>query len=208
MALGNYTPFRAKHVTGIAFGQTAIPEQDLDSTTTSLVNAFADNCGTGILDLVGAADTNNPTRSYAFAKDFSTSGNERASSEEALLGADGQGSQNTELGYGNNTKITVEFTSVYRNPMVTAIFNDNTRSCLIKLDNNESSTTGELYILFTNIVMEHVGSLTMNADGMMEQKVKFSVRGGFAGSQVAVTDTNSYRKYRVGEDVAEEIRIS
>lgn len=209
MALGNYTPFQAKHVTAIQFGSTALPSQDMDSTATSLPNAFDDNNNSiPLIDLTGSADTNNPTKSHAFAKDFTTSGNERTSSEEALLGADSSGSQNTEIMYGGVSKITVEFTCVYRNSLVTGIFNDSTKCCIIQLDNSESSTTGELSLLFNNIVMDHVGSLTRNADGLMEQKVKFSCRGGFAGSQVSVTDTNSFVKYRVGPDYAEEIRTA
>ena len=209
MVLGNFTPFRAKHVTGIKFGATAMTDVEMTVTGTALPAMFTDTNGGGILDLTGSADTLNPTKSYAFAKDFSISGNERSSSEEALLGADSSGSQNTEITYGNNSKQDVEFTCVYRNPEITGIFNDTTRTCLITLDNSESSTTGSLSFLFTNVVMTQVGGLTRNSDGLMEQKVKFSVRGGFASSAVDVNDGGLlYVKYNVGPDYAEEIRTT
>jgi hypothetical protein len=209
MALGNYTAFRAKHVTGIEFGSTALTETAMDAVDTGLAEAYLAANASNLVDLTGDADTENPTQSYAFAKDFSTSGNERSSSEEALLGADSSGAQNTELIYGNNSKIDVEFTCVYRNPQVTAIFNDSTKCCLITLDNEESSGTGQLKLLFNNIVMTHVGSLTRNSDGLMEQKVKFSIRGGFAGSEISCTDgDNTYSRFRVGPDYAEEILVS
>jgi len=210
MALGNYTSFRAKDVTAVKFGQTAVPAADMESPTLSFANAMASSNPSAsiLIDLVGSADTENPTKSYAFAKDFTMSGNERGSSEEGLLGADGSGSQNTEITYSNNSKIDVEFTCVYRGPQVTSIFNDSTNACLITMDNSESSTTGELSFLFTNVVMTHVGGLTRNSDGLMEQKVKFSVRGGFASSAYTVTDTNTYIKYLIGPDYGEEIRTA
>lgn len=209
MALGNFTPFRAKHVTALQFGASAFSEAQMDQVNIDLGVMFTSVNGTHLIDLVGDADTLNPTISYAFAKDFTTTGNERPSSEEALLGADSEGSQNSELSYGTNSKIDVEMTCVYRNPMATSIFNDSTKSCVITLDNSESSGTGVLNLLFNNVVMTHVGSITRNADGLMEQKVKFSVRGGFAGSSVSVTDgSTTWQKYRVGVDYAEEIRLT
>ena len=207
MVVGNFTPFRAKHVTAIQFGATAMTDTHMTGVTTALSTIFADINGSGIVDLTGSADAFNPTRSYAFAKDFTTSGNERSSSEEALLGADSSGSQNTEITYGNNSKMDVEFTCVYRNPEVTGIFNDSTRSCMITVDNSESSTTGQLTMMFDNVVMTQAGALTRNSDGLMEQKVKFSVRGGFASAVVSVA-SNTYVKYNIGPDYAEEIRIA
>jgi hypothetical protein len=209
MVLGNFTPFRAKHVTAIKFGSTALTDTAMAATDTSLDAAYTAANATNLINLTGDADAVNPTISYAFAKDFTTSGNERSSSEEALLGADTIGSQNTELTYGNNSKIDVEFTCVYRNPMVTSIFNDSTKICLIQLDNEESSVTGALNMLFNNIVMTHVGSLTRNSDGLMEQKVKFTIRGGFAGTVITCTDAPlTYVRYRVGPDYAEEIQTA
>ena len=206
MAIGNYTAFRAKHVSAIQFGSAALTEAQMDHVTIALHDSFATQNASPLMDLTGSADAVNPTKSYAFAKDFSTSGNERSSAEEALLGADSEGAQNTELTYGNNGKIDVEFTCVYRNPQVTALFNDSTKACMIVLDNSEAAATGELCLLFNNVVMTHVGSLSRNADGLMEQKVKFSIRGGFAGSAVSVNDTtNTFTKFRVGPDYAEEI---
>jgi hypothetical protein len=209
MPLGNYTPFRAKDVTAIRFGATALTDTEMDATTVTLLNYFnSANASSELIDLTGAADTNNPTTSYAFAKDFTTSGNERSSSEDSLLGADTDGWQNTEITYGSNSKIDVEFTCVYRNPAVSGIFDDDTNACIITLDNNESSTTGELTLFFNNIVMTQVGGITRNNDGLMEHKVKFSCRGGFSGSSISVTDSNSYVRYRLGPDYAEEIRTA
>jgi hypothetical protein len=211
MALGNFTSFRAKHVEGIKFGNVAWTVANWASAVLALDTTFTTNNATALINLVGSADTSNPTKSYAFAKDFSTAGNERSSSEESLLGADTSGSQNTELSYGNNSKIDVEFTCVYRNPQVTAIFNDSTKCCLIQLDNEEGTTTGVLNLAFNNIVMTHVGSLTRNSDGLMEQKVKFSIRGGFASTVVSVsqvTPSETWVRYNIGPDYAEEIRTA
>ena len=211
MALGNYTPFRAKHVTGVQFGSVAWTETDMASTTIALDTTFATNNASPLLNLVGDADAVSPTKSYAFAKDFGESGNERSSSEEALLGADSQGSQNTELTYGNNSKIDVEFTCVYRNPVPVSIFNDSTNACLVSLDNEESSATGVLNLAYNNIVMTQVGGLTRNSDGLMEQKVKFSCRGGFAGSAISVSQAapvETWQRFRIGVDKAEEIRLT
>jgi len=211
MALGNYFPFRAKHVTGVQFGETAWTEADMDSTTSALDTSFASNNASPPLDLVGDADTENPTASYAFAKDFTTSGNERTSDKEDLLGADAQGSQNTERYSGANSLQTVEFTCVYRNPVPLSIFSDSTKCCLISMDNSESTTTGVLNLGFNNIIVTHVGSLSRNADGLMEQKVKFTCRGGLTGDAISVTQTTpseSWVRYRNGLDYAEEIRTA
>lgn len=210
MSLGNYTPFRAKHVSGIFFSGTAFSDGTMAATTAALGNAFATINGANFLiNLTGTSDTSNPTKEYAFAKDFNTSGNERASSEEYLLGADTQGSQNSEISVGGSSQISAEFTCVYRNPVVTSLFSDNTKLCLITLNNAESSTTGKVNLVFNNVIMNHVGSLTRNADGLMEQKVKFSIRGGMSGSAITVVDNGeTWVKYRVGLDYAEEIRTA
>jgi hypothetical protein len=46
----------------------------------------------------------------------------------------------------------------------------------------------------------------------MEQKIKFSCRGGFAGPVITVTQTSpsseSWARYRIGVDMAEEIRTA
>jgi len=210
-AIGNYTPFRAKHVDGVKFGSTAWTTANMDAVDTALDTSFTTNNATALLDLVGAADTSNPTASYAFAKDFSTSGNERGINEDPLLGADTTGTQNKELSSADNSNIEVEFTCVYRNPMPLSIFNDTTECCLIEMDNSESAATGVVNFAFNNIIMTSVSSLTRNSDGLLEQKVKFSCRGGTSGTAIAVTQSTpaeSWVRYRAGLDYAEEVRTA
>jgi hypothetical protein len=183
MARGNYTPFRAKHVDSIEFGSTAWSETDMDSTTIALDTSYATNNSSNLINLAAGSsvDAVNPTATACWAKDFSESGNERSTSEENLLGSDSTGSQCQELSADTISKITVEFTLIYRN------------------------------IAYNNIVVTHVGSLTRNADGFMEQKVKFECRGGQAGSAITVTQSSpaeSWSRYRLGQDKAEEIRTA
>lgn len=205
-AIGNYTIFLPKHVEGIEFGSTAWSETDMDSTSVSLDESYATNNASNLIDLAGTADTENPTKSYAFAKDITCSGNERNVSSEGLLGSLDGVSQNTEKITDFNSIQTVEMTVVYRNPQVTAIFNDSTKACLMTMDNSESSMTGTVHFAFNNITVTHVGSLSRGNTGMMEQKIKFGVRGGLAGSLITCTDTPlTYARYRVGLDYAEEI---
>jgi len=211
MAIGNYKPFRAKHIECVKFGDTAWSESDMTSTTIALDTSFATNNASPLLDLVGDTDTANPTISYAFAKDFSTSGNERSINEDDLLGADSTGSQNKEVSTGANSRVDVEFTCVYRNPMPLSIFNDTTQCCLITMDNSESASTGVVNIAFNNIVMTKVGDLQRNSDGLMEQKVKFTCRGGTSGSAIDVTQSTpseTWVRYRAGLDYAEEVRTA
>ena len=208
MTLGNYTRFEAKQVDLFQFGGTAIPAADMSSISASASSLFTTSNPTPLLDLVGTPDTENPTKSYPFAKEFNESGNERSTSEEALLGSDTQGSQNQETSIDANSRITVETTLIYRNPKPSSIFNDSTKVALIKMDNSESATTGELYFLYNNIVVEHVGTLQRNSDGLMEQSLKFSCRGGTAGTAITVSDTNTYYKIRLGTDKIEEIRTA
>ena len=211
MAAGNYTVFRAKHVDGIKFGGTAWSSTDMSSTGTALDTSFTTNNATALLDLVGAVDANNPVKSYAFGKDFTISGNERSTSEENLLGADSSGSQNAELNVDPNSKLDVECTVVYRNTTPLSIFNDSTKACLVEMDNSESATTGVLNLGFNNIKVTHVGSQAMNPDGMMEQKIKFTCRGGTSGSAISVSQASpaeSWTRIRAGTDYAEEIRTA
>jgi len=213
MARGNYTPFRAKHVDSIKFGSTAWTDADMDSTTFPLDTAFATNNATSLIDLASgdSVDTESPTHTACWAKDFSTNGNERSTSEDNLLGSDSQGSQCQELSADTVSKQSVEFTLIYRNINPMALFNDSTKCCLIEMDNSESAVSGILNLAFNNIFVTHVGSLTRNADGFMEQKVKFDIRGGMAGTQIDVTQTSpseAWAKIRVGQDYVEEIRTA
>ena len=213
MVRGNYTPFRAKHVDSIQFGGTAWSETDLTSTTLALDTTFATNNASILADLAAGStvDSLNPTKTACFAKDFTESGNEKSTSEENLLGADSTGSQCQELSADTVSKITVEFTLIYRNTVPSTLFTDSTKSCLIVMDNSESSSTGVLNLAYNNIIVTHAGSLTRNADGFMEQKVKFECRGGTAGSVIDVTQTTpseSWSRIRLGLDKAEEIQTA
>ena len=213
MARGNYTPFRAKHVDSIQFGDTAWSETDMDSTTLALDTTFATNNATPLLDLAAGdnLDAVSPTKTACWAKDFTTSGNERSTSEENLLGSDAQGSQCQELSADTVSKHTFEATLIYRNNVPLSVFNDSTKSCLITMDNSESSGTGVLNIAFNNIIVTAAGSLTRNADGFMEQKIKFEIRGGLSGAAISVTQTvpsETWSRIRNGQDYAEEIRLT
>lgn len=213
MARGNYTPFRAKHVSSIKFGDTAWSAADFASTTNALDTTFASNNATPLADLAGGAsvDSVNPTKTACWAKDFNETGNERQTSEENLLGADSTGSQCQELSADTVSKRTFEATLIYRNPVPTSLMNDTTKACLIEMDNSESSTTGQLNIGFNNIIVTHAGSLTRNAEGFMEQKIKFEIRGGLAAAAATVTQSSpseTWYKIQVGQDYAEEIRTA
>ena len=213
MTRGNYTPFRAKHVDSIKFGGTAWTEANMISTTLALDTTFATNNATPQADFAAGAslDSVNPTKTACWAKDFTESGNERSTSEENLLGADAQGSQCQELSADTVSKITVDFTLIYRNTVPASLFSDSTKACLITMDNSESETTGVLNLAYNNIIVTHAGSLTRNADGFMEQKVKFECRGGMAGAPIAVTQASpaeTWSRIRLGTDKAEEIRVS
>jgi hypothetical protein len=214
MSIGNFTAFKAKHVDGIIFGRNAWTAGDVTngiaSTAQCLNTSFAAINTANTIDLSGANDALNPTKSYAFAKDFTESGNEKAITDEPMLGVDGYGVQNTEIGDEAPSSIAVEFTVVYRNPNITSLFSDNTKACLIKMDNSESSTTGVLYMAYNNIIVTHAGSLTRNSNGNMEQKVKFYCRGGTAAdSFITVSDAGkTYAKLLVGRDKVEEIRTA
>jgi len=213
MVRGNFTPFRAKHVDGIKFGSTAWTEANLDSTTLALDTTFTTNNATPLLDLAAGSsvDTVNPTKTACWAKDFNESGNERSTSETNLLGSDSTGSQCQELSADTVSKRTFESTILYRNTSPASIFNDTTKCCLLQFDNNESATTGVLNIAFNNIFMTHVGGLSMNSDGFMEQKIKFECRGGLSGAPIAVSQSSpaeTWNRIRIGSDYAEEIRTA
>ena len=211
MTFGNYTTFKAKHVDGILFGDTAWTSTNYDSTSDTLKTSFTANNATALLDLVGSADAVNPTKSYAFAKDFAESGNEKSVTDEPLLGVDENGTQNMEISDEAPSSLSIETTAVYRNIVPTTIFNDNTKCCLIKMDNSEGSSAGELFIGYNNIIMTQVGGLTRNSNGNFEQKIKFSCRGGTAAtSTISVTDTTegNFTRIRVGKDKVEEIKTA
>jgi len=210
MVRGNYTPFRAKHVESIKFGSTAWSETDMDSTITALDTTFVANNSSILANFAAgsAVDAENPTKTACWAKDFSESGNERSTSEENLLGSDSAGSQCQELSADTVSKITVEMTLIYRNTVPASIFNDTTKACLIEMDNSESATTGVLNLAYNNIMVTQAGGLTRNADGFMEQKVKFECRGGTSGSAITVSGAEAWSRIRMGQDKAEEIRTA
>ena len=210
MAATNYTVFRPKHVDAIQFGDTKWTSANFLSTTVSLASSFSVNNGTVLWDAVGSRDANTPVKSEAWAKDIAFSGNERSVSEENLLGSDSDGAQNQETAVDPNSLQEVSMTLVYRNNSPLAIFNDTTECCYMSIDNEESATSGVLTVAMNDISMLQVGALTMNADGMMEQTVKFSHKGGTTGSSVSVVQaapSQSWHKIK-GGDYAEEIRIA
>ena len=183
------------------------------STTLALDTTFLSNNATALADFAAGAslDAVNPTKTACWAKEFTETGNERSTSEENLLGSDAQGSQCQELSADTVSKVTVEFTLIYRNTVPASLFSDSTRCCLITMDNSESPTTGILNLAYNNIIVTHAGGLTRNADGFMEQKVKFECRGGMAGSPITVAQTSpdeSWSRIRLGMDKAEEIRTA
>lgn len=212
MVLAGIGPYRAKHVTAVQFGNTIWSEADLASSVKALDTNFATNNPTVLLDLVGTPDTNAPTKSYAFAKNFAIDGNELGTSEEYLLGLNTASSQNMEMNINPPSKIEVSFDLIYRNPVPLSLFNSNTKACIVSLNNVESATAGELHFAFNNVNVTHAGSLKLNPDGMMEQKVKFVVRSGIAGSSIAVAQTSpateTWYRIRAGLDYAEEIRTA
>lgn len=213
MVRKNFTPFRAKHIGAIKFGDTAWTETNMDSTTIALDTSFATNNATALADLAAGStfDTEEVTKTACWVKSYNESGNERSTSEENLLGADSTGSQCQELSADTVSKRTVTMTLLYRNPTPVSLLNDSTKCCLITMDNSESSSSGEANFAYNNIIMTHVGGLQRNADGFMEQTVKFEIRGGLTDDPISVVQTSpseSWERYRVGLDYAEEIRIA
>lgn len=210
MAATNYTVFRAKHVQSIQFGGTAWSTTDWSSTTTAIDTSFDTKNGTILLDLVGTRDTNSPVKSEAFAKDITLSGNERSTSKDDLLGADSYDSQNQEVGTEAPSLLQVTCTLIYRNNMPFSIFNDSTKCCLMEMDNSEGTTSGIVNFGFNNIVVLKVGDLTRNSDGLMQQTLTFSLKGGTTGGAIAVSQTTPAETWSkiIGGDYAEEVRLS
>lgn len=210
MTATNFTTFKAKHADRAVFGDTAWSSTDFDSTTIALDTSFDTNNGTPLLDLVGDVDSNSPVKSAPFAKDITVSGNERSTTEDNLLGADSNGTQHQEVDCSPASLQTVEMTLVYRNNVPFSIFNDSTKCMLLSLNNNESSTTGVLNMAYNNITVLHVGGTTLNPDGNMEQKIKFSHKGGTTGTAISVTQSAPSETWEriVGGDYAEEVRLT
>jgi hypothetical protein len=213
MARGAFSPFRAKHVILVQAGDTAWSEDDMNSTDEALDTSFNTNNSTPLIDLAGAAnlDSATPTTTACWIKNYSESGNERSTSEENLVGVDGTGSQCQELSADTVSKRTVSFTMIYRNNVPVSIFNDTTKCFLISMDNGESSTTGEVNFAYNNVIMTHVGSLSRNAEGFLEQQLKFEIRGGLADDEISVSQPSpdeDWSRIRVGPDYAEEVRIA
>lgn len=213
--------FRPKHVSSIKFGSTDFSTINFSSTTVALDTSFSTNNsgtassgtavpGTVLLNLVGAqthtGGTATAAYSEAFAKDITYSGNERSVTEENLLGSDTGGAQNQETNVDPTSLLEVTMTIVYRNPVPTSIFNDRTKCCLMEMDNEETASSGLANFAFKEITVLTVGALTMNSEGMMEQTVKFSCKGGTTGISIIV-ETVTETWYKVtGGDYAEEIR--
>jgi len=210
MTATNYTIFRPKHVDGIKFGDTAWSTADFSSAAAALDTVFTANNASPLFDAVGTRDANDPVQSEAFAKNITFSGNERSTTENNLLGSDANGTQNQEIDISATSLQEVTLTLVYRNNVPFSIFNDTTTCCIMEVDNSEGATSGIANFGFNNITMLSVGSLTMNEDGMMEQTLKFSHKGGTTGSVIAVTQASGSEAWSkvVGGDYAEEVRLS
>lgn len=210
MTATNYRVFRPKDVDGVKFGSTAWTTANIAAATVALHTAYAANNATDLLNIVGDRDANDPVKSEAFAKDITYSGNERTTTEENLLGADTNGTQNQEVSIGPTSLQQVELTLVYRNNVPFSIFNDTTKCCLMTMDNEEGTTSGQVNMAFNNITILHVGSITMSPDGLMEQKMKFSHKGGTTGTAITGTDTGTWTTMSriVGGDYSEEVRLS
>ena len=213
MVQKNVTIFRAKQVDSFKFGSTAWTEAQMASTTNALDTTFATNNATALLDLVGEASvgTANPGDSAPFAKNFSITGNELTVSEDNLLGSNSVGAQNQEISENPASLFQCECVLVYRNNRPLSIFNKNTKAALVEMDNSESTTTGQLNIGMNNIRVIHVGSLQRNAEGNMEQTLRFSFRGGESGTPITVTQSapeETWDKVRAGVDYAEECRTA
>lgn len=222
-----HTIFRPKQVTSIKFGSKDFTDADYSSQAVAIDTAFATNnsgiptSGTAVsndpgivmVDLVGTravtGGTARPAYSEAFAKDISFSGNERGVEEENLLGADTSSTQNQETVINPASLLEVTLTIVYRNPTPTSIFTDETKCCLMELDNEESSSSGVLNLAFKSITVLQVGALSLTADGgMMEQTVKFSCKGGTVGDPISV-DSGTEIWYRIkGGNYLEEVRVA
>lgn len=211
MTLGNYKIVVPSNVKSFKFGSTAWTESDLSSSSNALDTSFASNNTTVLLDLVGDADTENPTKSYPFAKDIKISDVEKKVKKEDLLGDDSTGSQNSEIVSEGTEMIEVELTLVYRNSNPSSIFNSTTKCALMEIDNSESSGTGVKNFAFNNIIVTKAGGLTINNSGSAEQKISFVLRGGEAGSPISVTQTSpseTWRRIRLGSDYAMEDRLT
>ncbi len=207
MAAGNYSVFRPKNVDSFKFGDTAWTPADWSSLTVDLATSFATNNADPLMDAVGELDTLSPVKSAAFAKSISFSGNERDVTEDNLLGADVNGTQNQETADTAPSLQEVTLTCVYRNNVPASIFNDTTKCAMMQIDNSESSGTGVVTMAFNNIKVTHVGSITMNDDGLMEQTIKFKHKGGT--TNVLAIDTTGTTWSRVNSaDYSEEVRLT
>ena len=206
----NFTVFRPKQVTGIKFGSTDFTTDSFTSTTTALDTDFTTKNATALLDLTGARATNTstPVIAEAFAKDITFSGNERSVTEENLLGSDTGGAQNQETVVEPASLVEVEMTIVYRNNIPLSIYNDTTVCCLMTVDNNETATAGVLNLAFRTITILKVGDISLSPEGIMEQKVKFSCKGGTTAAGISVDDGSDVWYKIYGGDYAEEIQMA
>jgi len=204
----NYSVYRPKHAQAVKFGSTQWSTAQFASTSQALDTSYAANNATTLFDAVGITGTSSPVTIAPFAKEITFSGNERSTTEENLIGADGNGTQNQEIGINPTSLQVVEMTLVYRNNVPLSIFNDTTKCCLMQFDNDEGSTSGLLNIGCNNITVLHVGSVKLGSSGLMEQKIKFTFKGGTTGTVITVTDGSESWKRINGGDYSEEVRIA
>lgn len=209
MAASNYTVFRPKHVSSIQFGSTAWTTANWTATATALDTSFATNNAAPIWKAVAARDTNSPVKAEAFARSITFSGGERSTDVENLLGSDTGGTQNQEMTINPAALRECTLEVVYRNNVPLSIFNDTTRAVLMTLDNSESTGTGVLNVACNNVTVLNVGELTINADGLVTQQVKFSFKGGTTTAVSVTQSAPSETWYKIyGGDYAEEIRLT
>ena len=210
MAATNFSIISADDINSFQFGATPWSSSDFLSTSNALDTTFATNNANPLLNAIGVLDANSPVQSAPFVKDISFSGNEVNITDEDLLGKDASGAQNKEVVAGAVSRIMCELTMVYRNNVPMSIFNSGTKCALLTIDNEESTSTGKMNIGMNNIRMEHVGSLRQASTGAMEQRLRFSFKGGYVGDEISVTQTTPPETWSkvVGGDYGEEVRLT
>lgn len=208
MAAGNYSIFKAAHISSFKIGGTAWTSANYASTTVALDTSFTTNNATPLANLIGARDSNNPVKSAAFIQDIKHSGNERTIIEEDLLGADSNSTQNKEVSASGASLLELEASLVYRNNIPMSLFNDSSKCILIEMDNSESSATGKINRAYNNVTIKKVGDEEMTPDGLMKQKIMITLKAGTTGSPLSVSTGSETWSRVTGGDYSEEVRTA
>jgi len=207
----NFTPVTAKDIDSFKFGSVAWSAAEMSATDESLDAVFATNNATPIIDLIGDRDAESPVKSDAWVKEITFGGNERSITEENLLGSTTTGAQNKVVLGSTVSSMTCTMKLLYRNNVPALLFSDTTKCGLMTVNTGESAATGAMNFVFNNITVTSIGELTQNADGTMEQTVKFSLAAGTNdGTAISVTSTTpagTWSKVVMG-DYAEEVRLT